>query len=88
MNRKDEIARGYHDIPSEKELKKMSFIEKCTLLSSCGKDSIKSLVIDREIKKQLAKDQAWINLKNIIIGTIIGGLFSLSGVILGYYLHK
>jgi hypothetical protein len=80
------MARGYYGIPDDAKLKQMSFVELASLLSSCESGSAKFNVVERELKKHLAKDQAEINLRNVILGACIGGILGLSGVVLGYYL--
>lgn len=61
----------------------MSFVELAALLASCEGGSAKFKVVERELKKHLAKDQAEINRKNIFLGTCLGGIFGLIGVFLG-----
>jgi hypothetical protein len=80
------FVRGFHHIPDDEKLRAMSFTELADLLASCEKDSPKFLVVERELKKHIAKDQAEINQKNIIVGACIGGLFGLAGVVLGAWL--
>jgi hypothetical protein len=76
---------GTHDIPSEDQIRRMSYPE---LAAARGSEigSPKYMTIEREIKKRLAKDQARINLPNMLYAALIGGLFALAGVWLGYYL--
>ena len=82
------FVRGFHGIPDSEKLNAMSFAELASLLSSCEKDSPKFLVVERELKKYIAKDQAAINLKNILVGAFIGGVFGWAGVVIGFYLGK
>lgn len=82
------MARGYHDIPDDAKLKRMSFVELAALLSSCESGSARFSVVERELKKHLAKDQAEINRKNIILGACMGGVFGLGGVVLGAWLKN
>jgi hypothetical protein len=82
------FVRGFHDIPDPEKLNAMSFAELSSLLSSCAKDSAKFLVVERELKKHLAKDQAKINLPNMLWAACIGGVFALAGVVLGAYLKN
>lgn len=82
------MARGYHDIPDDAKLKRMSFVELAALLSSCEIGSARFNVVERELKKHLAKDQAEINRKNIILGACMGGIFGLTGVVLGAWLKN
>jgi hypothetical protein len=77
------FVRGFHGIPDAEKLNAMSFAELASLLSSCEKDSPKFHVVERELKKHLAKDQAEINRPNIRLGAYIGGGFGLAGVVLG-----
>jgi len=83
----EHFSRGFHDIPDDDEITKMSFAELAADLSSCEKDSPKFMVIEREIKKHLANDQAKINLPNMLWAAGFGGVFALAGVILGWYLN-
>ena len=83
----DAHSRGYHRIPDGEEIQAMSYIRLSEILHSCDKDSTKYIVIEREMKKHLAKDQAEINRKNIILGACMGGIFGLSGVVLGTFLR-
>lgn len=94
MKRTDEqeehegFVRGYHDIPSDNELCKMSFVELASLLASSEKDSPKFIAIERELKKHLAKDQAKINLPNMLWAACVGGVFALAGVFIGAQLKS
>ena len=88
LNEDDEFVRGYHDIPSDHELNRMSFVQLASLLATCQESTPKFTVVDRELKKRLLKDQSAINLRNVIIGACIGGIFGLSGVIIGAYLKE
>lgn len=78
--------RSFHDIPDDVKLHKMSFVELAALLISCEGGSVKFNVVERELKKHLAKDQAEINRKNIFLGACLGGIFGLIGVFLGAHL--
>ena len=82
------FVRGFHSIPDDGKLSAMSFSELASLLSSCEKESPKFLVVERELKKHLARDQAKINLPNMLWAACIGGAFALAGVVLGWYLKK
>jgi len=82
------FVRGFYGIPDAKKLDAMSFAELASELSSCAKDSPKFHVIERELKKHLAKDQARINLPNMLWAAGFGGTFALAGVVLGYYLKN
>ena len=84
----DDATRGYRGIPDDSELESMSFIALSELLSSCEKDSTKFHVVERELKKCFAQDQAKINRFNIILGACMGGFFGLAGVALGAYLKN
>jgi len=68
-----------HNIPYDKQIKKMSFVELAIELAASKKDSPRFTILEREIKKHLAKDQAKINRNNIILGASIG----LAGVFIG-----
>jgi hypothetical protein len=83
----DDFDRGLHGIPDDEKFEVMSFVQLASALSSCDSGSPKFMVIEREMKKHLAKDQAEINLKNVIIGGIMAGIFGLSGVVLGWWLR-
>lgn len=78
------VNKVAHDIPYDYELSKMSFVELAIELASSKKDSPKFTVLEREIKKHLAKDQAKINRSNIILGACIG----LAGVFIGGVLRS
>lgn len=78
------FRRGYHGIPDDGKLQAMSYIQLSELLHSSEKDSTKFHVIEREMKKHLAKDQARINRSNIILGACIG----LAGVFIGGFLRS
>lgn len=80
------FVRGFHSIPDAQKLNAMSFAELTSLLSSCEKDHPKYLVVERELKKHLARDQAKINLPNMLWAACVGGAFALAGVVLGAYL--
>ena len=84
----DAFIRSGLDIPLDHELQQMSFVELASLQSSSESGSAKFNVVEREVKKRLAKDQTKINRCNIILGACIGGVFGLSGVVLGYYLKN
>lgn len=84
---KEGFVRGFHGIPDASRLMSMSFAELASELSSSEPGSPKYIVIEREIKRHLAKDQAGINQKNIIIGVCIGGLFTVLGTLLGWWLR-
>ena len=87
VNEEEIFTRGFHGIPDDKKLKAMSFTELASELASSEKDSPKSKVIEREIKRHLAKDQADINLPNMLWAAGFGGIFALAGVVLGWYLN-
>ena len=84
----DGFLRGYHGIPDNEKLQQMSFLELAALLGSCEIGSAKFSVVEREMKKHLAKDQAEISRKNIILGACMGGIFGLTGVVLGAWLKE
>lgn len=75
--------REMADIPSDKELREMSDTSLTLLKVSSDKDSARYEIIEKEIKRRDRKEQASINLKNILYGTAIGatlsGLFTLIG---------
>lgn len=85
---RDFRLRGYHDIPDDDKLQEMSYIQLSEIFHSCEKDSTKFLVVEREMKRHLAKDQAEINRKNILLGVCIGGLFSIVGALIGGFLKS
>ena len=84
----DDFVRGYHDIPDTAELNALSFAQLASSLSSCQKDSPKFHVIEREMKKRIAQDQAKINRPNMLWAAGVGGTFALVGVVLGAYLNN
>jgi hypothetical protein len=88
MIEEEAFTRGAHDIPEHSKLQAMSFAELASELSYSTKDSPKYMVIERELKRALAKDQARINRSNVILGALIAGVFSLLGVILGAHLRS
>jgi hypothetical protein len=81
------LDRSYQGIPSDEKLTTMSDLDLVVALYSCEKDSPKFRFLDREMKKRLAKDQARINKQNVIIGGLLSGIFSLLGVVLGWWLR-
>jgi hypothetical protein len=64
----------------------MSFSDLAVELSSCTKDSPKFTVVEREMKRRLAKDQAKISLPNILVGAGVAGFFAIVGAFVGGYL--
>lgn len=80
----DAMARGYHSIPDDAELQRMSFVELASLLSSCESGSPRFNVVEREMKKHVAKDQAEINRPNMLWAAGIGGVFALSVLFLAH----
>lgn len=84
----DDFVRGFHGIPDAAELGRMTFAELASLLSSCERESPKFHVVEREMKRRLAQDQAQINRPNMVYAACVGGCFSLAGVMLGYYLKN
>jgi hypothetical protein len=82
------LARGFHDIPDDKKLKTMSFVEVVVALAAAEKDSALFFALDREHKKRLTRDAAHINLRNVFIGGLLAGCFGLLGVVLGWYLRE
>lgn len=84
----DDFDRGYHNIPDDKKLQAMSYIQLAEIFHSCKKDSTKFHVIEREIKKRLAKDQAKINRSNIFLGAGIAGFFTILGAVVGGFLKS
>ena len=87
-NEQDPFIRGFHGIPDDEKLKAMSFAELASEISSCEAGSPKFIVIEREMKRHLARDQANINRFNILLGACVGGIFGLIGVALGFYLKN
>jgi hypothetical protein len=88
MIEEEAFTRGAHDIPDHSKLQVMSFAELASELSYSTKDSPKYMVIERELKRALAKDQARINRSNVILGALMGGALSLLGVTLGAHLKS
>lgn len=78
------FVRGFHGIPDDSKLESMSFSELASELAGAEAGSPKFMVIEREMKKHLAKDQARANRNNIILGASIG----LIGVILGAFIRS
>ena len=89
MTTNDEnLISGYYKILNDATVSGMSFVALAEAMATTDKKSPLYLVLDREHKKILAKDQAKITRSNVIIGAIIGGAFGLCGVILGYHLKS
>ena len=84
----DQFISGFHGIPSPEKLRSMSFVELAELLSRCEAGSAKFLVTQRELQRRLNQDQARINRMNIIIGGLVGGAFTVIGVVLGAWLKS
>ncbi len=82
----DDFLRGFENIPSDKKLQSFSYIQLLAERHSTKRDSPRFHVITREINKHILNYQSKLNRKNIIIGALIGGVFGLSGVALGYFL--
>ena len=87
-----DVSKGFnkvrHGIPDDSKLASMSFADLAVDLSLCIKDSPKFTVIERELKKRIAQDQAKINRPNMLYAACVGGAFALTGVVLGYYLKN
>lgn len=81
---KEIFIRSFHGIPDDEQLKSMSFAELASELSSSDPGSPKFMVIEREMKKHIAKDQAKSNRSNIILGACIG----LVGVVIGGFIRS
>ena len=79
----DQFAAGFHGLPGPNELSQMSFLELAELLSSCEKDTPRFLVVERELKKRLAKDQAKIILPNMLWAAALAGVFAILGAVVG-----
>ena len=77
-----------HGIPFQHELDAMSFVELAINISTAKIDSPRYIVVERAMKRVLAKDQAKISRLNVIIGAIVGGVFGLCGVMLGAHLKN
>ena len=77
------MARGYHDIPDDAKLQAMSYVHLSEEFQSSKKDSPRLHVLDREMKRRIAQDQAEANRPNIRLGAYMGGGFALAGVVLG-----
>ncbi len=88
MSQEEAFALGFHDVPDARTLAAMSFVELAAELSSSKPGTPKHMVIEREMKRALAKDQAKANRSNIYIGTVIAGIFGLSGVVIGWWLRE
>jgi hypothetical protein len=46
------FLRGYHGIPDDEKLQKMSFVELAALLSSCENGSARFLVVESEVNRR------------------------------------
>lgn len=84
----EDMIRRYSNIPDERELQEMPYVLLSDAFRLCEKGSTKFHVIEREMKKRLAKDQAKINLPNMLCAACVGGVFALIGVLLGYWLKN
>lgn len=82
------FARTSLRLPSDEKIERMPFVELASLLSSYESGSGAFQVVEREIKKRLANDQAKINRPNMLWAAGIGGAFALAGVILGAWLQN
>lgn len=88
IEEQDGFERGFHGIPDDGQIRAMSYIQLSEVFHSCEKDSTKFHVIEREVKRRLAKDQAEINRPNMLLAACLGGVFALAGVLLGHYLAE
>lgn len=86
MPENDALNRGFHGIPDKKTLRSMSFIDLAVELGNSEPGSPKHEVIQREIKRIHAKDQAHINRCNVILGGGLGLLGVIIGAVLTWYL--
>ncbi|MFA6163580.1 MAG: hypothetical protein WC685_09145 [Methylobacter sp.] len=66
------IRDAKHGIPDDKMIGSMSFKDLAFEMGNCIKDSPKFFIIERELKKRLAQDQAAINRPNMILSACIG----------------
>ena len=73
-------------LPSSNDIKKLSFAGLASLLSLYREGTAEYRVVERALKKHLAKDQAKINLPNILWPAGFSGMFALAGVVLGWHL--
>lgn len=83
MTDDDAFISGFHGIPSPDKLSQMSFVQLAELLSSCTKDSPKFHVVERELRNRIAKDQARINLPNMLWAAALAGVFAIIGAVVG-----
>lgn len=78
MREQSSFAEGFnkvaYSIPRDEILRSMSFNELAIEIGSCKKDSPKFFVVERELKRRIAEDQAKINRSNMILSACIGGL--------------
>lgn len=84
----DDLDRGFHGIPDDGKIQDMSYVQLCEVRNSCEKDSPKFYVMEREVKRRLAIDQAEINRPNMLLAAAIGGTFALVGIVVGAYLRN
>lgn len=82
------VGRVYDGIPDDQKISGMTYYELSVAFRSCEAGSTGFDVIEREMKKHLAQDQAKINRPNMLWAAGIGGVFALCGVVLGHYLRN
>ena len=74
---------GGHSIKNKYEISTWTFDVLTLMLAKDTQDLARYTVIDGEIMKRLAKDNAAIHLTNAILGGYAGRIFGLLGVFLG-----
>ena len=75
----DAFLEGFHDAPSKNELDSMSFVQLASALSDSKIGTAKYIIIENALLKHQESAQK----NNTVYGAKLGGLFSLTGVVLG-----
>ena len=88
MSEEEAIALAFHNVPDAEHLAAMSFAELAFEFSAAHPGTPRHIVIERELKRVLAKDQAKAYRSNIYIGGVMAGVFGLFGVLLGWWLRE
>lgn len=86
---KDNQILGFHDLPDEKELKKMSKLDLLSSLASYENDPMKFRYFKDELDRRKYATLSRANLTAIIIGAVTGAVFTVVGsVVITYYSNQ